>query len=262
MQPASLPARQFRSGLGPQRPLVAQGRYPGPARPYIANLYLHYTFDMWMRRNFPGIPFQRYADDTVCHCRSKAQADLLKAALERRFAECGLELHPEKTKTVYCKDDGRREDFPTTRCDFLGYTFRPRRVRRRRGRLFVGFNPGVSQKAAKAIRQEVRDWRLPRRTDRTLHDLSEMFTATIRGWVNYYGTFRKSALYPTLRQIDRALANWARRKYKRLRGHRRRADQRRRRIARHDPELFAHWQLLYGQACLRKRMREDTHVRF
>ena len=219
----------------------------GVVSPLIANLYLHYTFDTWMRRNFPDIPFERYADDAVCHCRSRAQADLLKAALERRFAECGLELHPEKTKTVYCKDDSRRGDFPTTKYDFLGYTFRPRRVRSRQGRLFVGFNPGVSQKAAKAIRQEVRGWRLPRRTDRTLHDLSEMYNAAIRGWVNYYGAYRKSALYPTLRHIDRALAKWARRKYKRLRGHGLRSDQWLRRIARRDPELFAHWQLLYGQ---------------
>lgn len=220
----------------------------GVVSPLLANLYLHYAFDAWMRRNYPHIPFERYADDSLCHCRTQEQAEQLKRALEQRFAECGLELHPQKTKIVYCKDDDRRQDHPDTGFDFLGYSFRPRRSKNRWGKYFVNFSPAVSNKAAKAIRQEVRRWKLPRRSDKTLDDLARMFNAKIRGWVNYYGVYYKSALYPTLRHIDRKLSLWATRKYKRLRRHKRRASQWLERIARRQKGLFAHWRLLYGQA--------------
>jgi RNA-directed DNA polymerase len=220
----------------------------GVVSPLLANLFLHYTFDAWMQRTYPQIPFERYADDALCHCRTREQAEDLKAALERRFAECRLELHPEKTKIVYCKDDDRPLEYPCTRFDFLGYTFRPRRSKNRWGKYFINFSPAISNKAAKAIRQEVRGWRLQLRSDKDLDDLARMFNAVIRGWVNYYGAFYKSALYPMLQHIDRKLARWATRKFKRLRRHRRRAEQWLRRIARRQPGLFAHWRLLYGQA--------------
>ena len=222
----------------------------GVASPLLANLFLHYAFDAWMGREFPSIPFERYADDIVCHCRSKAQADYLKAALQRRLAECGLELHPEKTKVVYCKDGDRTGTHPVTTFEFLGYAFQPRRSKNWKGEYFVNFSPAVSGKSAKAIRREVRSWKLPCRSDKSLTDLARMFNAAIRGWVNYYGAYYKSALYPTLRHIDRKLARWATRKYKRLRGHRRRAAHWLRRIARRDGGLFAHWRLLYGKGWL------------
>ena len=220
----------------------------GVVSPLLANLFLHYTFDAWMQRTYPQIPFERYADDALCHCRTQEEAEDLKVALERRFAECRLELHAEKTKIVYCKDDDRRLEYPCTRFDFLGYTFRPRRSKNRWGKYFINFSPAISNKAAKVIRQEVRGWRLQLRSDKDLDDLARMFNAVIRGWVNYYGAFYKSALYPTLQHIDRKLARWATRKFKRLRRHRRRAEQWLRRIARRQPGLFAHWRLLYGQA--------------
>lgn len=184
----------------------------------------------------------------VCHCRSEAQARYLRARLERRFAECRLELHPEKTQIVYCKDDNRAGDYPHTKFDFLGYTFRSRLARRVDGKFFVSFSPAISAKAAKAIRQEVRGWALQRRTNQSLHELSRAYDPAIRGWVSYYGAFRRSALAPTLRQIDRRLAWWAQRKYKRLRGHKRRAAHWLRRVARREPELFAHWRSMYGRA--------------
>ena len=218
----------------------------GVASPLLANLFLHYAFDAWMGREFPNIPFERYADDIVCHCRSEAQANYLKGALERRLAHCGLELHPEKTKVVYCKDGNRTGEHPVTAFDFLGYTFRARRSTTWKGKYFVNFSPAVSGKAAKAIRREVREWKLPCRSDKSLNDLAGMFNAAIRGWVNYYGAYYKSALYPILRHIDRKLVRWASRKYKRLRGHRRRAEHWLRRIARRDRGLFAHWRLRYG----------------
>ena len=218
----------------------------GVASPLLANLFLHYAFDAWMRREFPHIPFERYADDIVCHCRSEAQANHLKGAVQRRLAHCGLELHPEKTKVVYCKDGKRTGEYPVTSFDFLGYTFRARKSTTWQGRYFVNFSPAVSGKAAKAIRREVRGWKLPRRSDQSLDELAGMCNAAIRGWVNYYGAYYKSALYPSLRHIDRKLVKWATRKYKRLRGHRRRAEHWLRRIARREPGLFAHWQLRYG----------------
>jgi RNA-directed DNA polymerase len=175
----------------------------GVISPILSNLFLHYTFDIWMRRNHPAIPFERYADDVICHCRSEEQARTLRASLETRFAECGLTLHPDKTKVVYCKDDDRRGDYPDQKFDFLGYTFRPRLSRRRNG-FGVSFSPAVSGKALKSIRQTVRHWILHERSDKTLDDLARMFNNHIRGWINYYGRFYKSALYPVLRYIDRS----------------------------------------------------------
>ncbi|MGB5830731.1 MAG: group II intron reverse transcriptase/maturase [Thiohalocapsa sp.] len=220
----------------------------GVLSPLLANLFLHYAFDAWMQRHYPHIPFERYADDGLCHCRSLDEAQALKAALERRFAECQLELHPEKTKIVYCKDDDRRLGYSCTSFDFLGYTFRPRRSKNRRGKYFINVSPAISNRAAKAIRHEIRRWKLPLRSDKDLEDLARMFNAVIRGWINYYGAFYKSALYPTLQHLDRKLARWATRKFKRLRRHRRRAEQWLRRIARRQPGLFAHWRLIHRAA--------------
>ena len=183
----------------------------------------------------------------ICHCSNEEQAAALGVALENRFAECGLTLHPEKTKIVYCKDDDRRGDYPNQKFDFLGYTFRPRLARRRAGKIGVSFSPAVSNKALKAIRQTVRRWSLHERSDKSLDDLARMFNAHIRGWINYYGRFYPSALYPTLRHIDVILARWACRKFKALYRHRTRAIHWLERIARRQTRLFAHWSLLYGR---------------
>ena len=220
----------------------------GVISPLLANLFLHYAFDSWMARKFPVVAFERYADDAVCHCRSEAQAMALKRALEERMREVGLELHPAKTKIVYCKDADRRGDYAQTKFDFLGYTFRSRRSKNRWGKTFINFSPAISNKAAKLIRQTARRWRWQLRSDKSLEDLSRMFNPIIQGWINYYGRYYKSALYPTLRCLDRRLVRWATRKYKRLRRHRRRAEHWLRRIARKQPDLFAHWRLLHAAA--------------
>ncbi|MGA2468980.1 MAG: group II intron reverse transcriptase/maturase [Thermodesulfobacteriota bacterium] len=161
----------------------------GVISPLLANLFLHYAFDKWMQRNYPHIPFERYADDGICHCRSKAEAEGLRVAIEQRFAGCGLELNLQKTKMVYCKDDNRQEDYPEQKFDFLGYTFRPRRSKSRWGRFFVNFTPAISHKAAKSIRDTIRHWRLHRRTDRSLDELAQIINPVLRGWINYYGSF-------------------------------------------------------------------------
>lgn len=222
----------------------------GVISPLLANLFLHYVFDKWMQREYADVPFERYADDAVCHCRSQVQAQELMDDLGKRFAQCGLELHPKKTRIVYCKDADRRGNYADTSFDFLGFTFRPRLSKSRWCKTFVNFSPAMSNKAGKAIRQEIRSWALQNRSDKSLHDLAQMFNAKIRGWINYYGAFYKSALYPTLRQIDRKLALWLTRKHKRLRGHRRRASHWLERVARKETHVFAHWRLLWGQASM------------
>ena len=216
--------------------------------PLLCNLFLNYAFDRWMVEYHPTIPFERFADDILCHCGSEAQAEILKESLERRFAECGLELHPTKTKIVYCKDDDRRGTYPNEKFDYLGYTFRARRSKNRWGKYFVNFSPGVSNVATKAIREEIRNWQLRCRVDRWIDDLARMFNPIIRGWITYYGRYYKSALYPTLRYLNRCLARWAMAKYKRLKRHRRRAEHWIRRAFLRDPTLFAHWPVLRGVA--------------
>ena len=220
----------------------------GVVSPLISNLFLHYAFDRWMQKHYPDIPFERYADDGICHCKTLAQAQQLRAALEARFAECHLELHPQKTRVVYCKDDDRRGTYPDHSFDFLGYTFRPRRSKNRWGKFFISFTPAVSNAAAKAMRRTLRSWALPNRSDKSLEDLARMFNPVVQGWINYFASFYKSALYPTLRHLDLVLARWAARKYKKLRRHLRRARHWLARVAQTRPGLFAHWKLVQPTA--------------
>lgn len=219
---------------------VPQG---GVISPVLSNLFMHYVFDKWMEKNYPGVPFCRYADDGLAHHHNEAEAVKMREELQKRFRECGLEMHPLKTKIVYCKDTDRRGDYANTSFDFLGYTFRPRRSKNRNGKFFINFSPAMSNKAGKAIRQEVRSWRLHLRSDKSLTDLSRMFKSNIQGWINYYGRFYKSGMYPTLRYINRKLSLWATRKFKKKRRHRRRAEHWLGRIAKQQPRLFPHWKL-------------------
>jgi len=215
----------------------------GVISPVLANLFLHYVFDAWMRRNYSYNPWARYADDAVVHCRTRGEAEKLLEGLDERFGECRLELHPDKTRIVYCKDDDRQGEYPETKFDFLGYTFRPRRSKNRYGKFFINFTPAVSNKACKAMRQTIRHWYLHLKPDKELSDIAKMFNPVLRGWINYYGRFYKSALYTVLRHMNRALIHWARRKYKRLSTHRRRAERWLGKIAERDPNLFVHWRM-------------------
>ena len=209
--------------------------------PVLANIFLHYAFDAWMSREFPGVAFERYADDVIVHCRSERQADFVLAVIAERMAQVGLELHPDKTRVVYCKDSNRVGSHEHERFDFLGYTFCPRLAKSRRGEFFVSFCPAVSDDAAKAIRRTIKRWRLHLWCDQTLNDLAREINPIVRGWINYYGRFYRSELVLVLKGIDAYLARWAQRKYKRLR---RRPEGARRllaRVATRDPALFAHW---------------------
>jgi RNA-directed DNA polymerase len=175
--------------------------------------------------------------------QDREAAQEVRAAIALRIQECRLELHPEKTKIVYCKDDDRRETYAQEKFDFMGYTFRPRGSKSRKGKYFINFSPAISDKASKAIRRAIRKWKLPMRSDKSLDDLSRMFNPIIRGWIQYYGRFYRSGLYPLVHYLNRVLARWATRKYKKLRHHFRRAEQWITRISRRDLRLFAHWQI-------------------
>jgi RNA-directed DNA polymerase len=215
----------------------------GVVSPLLANLFLHYAFDAWMARTFPGVPWCRYADDGLVHCRTEQEAQAIMAELNARFAECGLQMHPDKTQIVYCKDGSRKGKYPNTKFDFLGYTFRPRVVKnRKRNSLFVSFTPAVSVKALKVMRQTTRRLNYRNRTELSLRDISRLHNPVVRGWVAYYGRFYPSALYPVFRHINKTLVAWAMRKYRRLKGHKTRASRFLEEVAVKQPYLFVHWQ--------------------
>jgi group II intron reverse transcriptase/maturase len=212
----------------------------GVISPLLANLFLHYAFDEWMKRCHPEVPFERYADDIICHCDSQAQAETLRAELAGRLAECGLQLHPEKTKIVHCADSHRPDQGRPCRFDFLGFTFKPRSAGGRGG-VFTTFSPAVSDKALTAMRQTVRSWSLSRRGSQSLGQLRAEIAPKVRGWVMYYGAYRPSTLYRALRVLDEHLVLWARRKYKRLQQHCNRAWEWLKGLQSREPRLFPHW---------------------
>jgi len=212
--------------------------------PLLSNLFMHYAFDEWLRRSYPHILFERYADDAVIHAKSFKEANRVLDAVRERLAACGLELHSEKTRIVYCKDSNRHGTYEHVTFDFLGFTFRPRRAKNRQGEYFTSFLPAVSTKAANSIRVTIRSWRLgARRNNQSLEDIAKFVNPHVRGWVNYYGRFYRAALTPVLICLERSLVYWAQRKYKRLRRRQRRASRWLGRIACQKPRLFVHWQL-------------------
>jgi RNA-directed DNA polymerase len=215
----------------------------GVVSPVMANLFMHYTFDVWMRRTFPDNPWCRYADDGLVHCRTEREAQAIRSALDARFGHCGLQLHPDKTKIVYCKDDARRRKYPNVQFDFLGYTFRPRLVKNStRNCLFVSFTPAVSKTATTAMRAKTRKMDYRNRTDLSLADISRLHNPILRGWLAYYGRYRKSAMYAVFRHFNMTLVAWAMKKYKRLTNHKVRAIRFLEKMCEKQPHLFVHWQ--------------------
>lgn len=214
----------------------------GVVSPVLANLFLHYAFDVWMTRTYPTTPWCRYADDGLVHCRTEHEAQAIKAALDARLLHCGLQLHPDKTKIVYCKDGQRKGMYPNTQFDFLGYTFRPRLVKnRKRNSMFVNFTPAVSKLALKSMRQTTRKSNVRNWTNLDLTDIARLHNPVLRGWLGYYGRFCRSAMYPVLRHFNMTLVAWAMKKFKRLRGHKIRASCFLKDIAEKQPYLFVHW---------------------
>ena len=214
----------------------------GVASPLLANLFMHYAFDEWMEQVHSNIPFERYADDILLHSKTEKQACFIRDKIEQRLRRCRLEIHPEKTQIVYCKDELRSNEYPRTQFDFLGYTFRPRLNRTRQGKLFVNFSPAISDPAKNSIRDTIKRWRLHLWSSASLTSIAEEINPVIRGWIHYYGRYIRSETRSPLQQIDGYLMRWARGKYKRLRQHPRRASAWVANIRTRDPQLFAHWE--------------------
>lgn len=208
--------------------------------PVLANLFLHYAFDMWMARTFPTVQFERYVDDAVVHCTSRAQAQHVAAAIGARMEQVGLRLHPDKTRIVYCQDGNRRASYEHTEFTFLGFTFRQRSAKDRQRRTFNGFLPAISKAALKRISEQVRSWRLHMRMHLTFGQLARWINPIVRGWMQYYGAFYRSALHPLLTRINTYLVRWIRKKYKRLQGQKA-AIRCWLGITERHPRLFAHW---------------------
>ncbi|WP_028306901.1 group II intron reverse transcriptase/maturase [Desulfitibacter alkalitolerans] len=215
----------------------------GVISPILANLFMHYAFDKWMKINYPNNPWARYADDGVVHCSTLEETENILETLTARFKNIGLELHPDKTRIVYCKDDNRKGSHTQEKFDFLGYTFRSRLAKNRRGEYFITFSPAISNKASKAIKQNVRNMNLQFRTNREINDLADLLNPKIRGWINYYGSFCKSELTPVLKYINKTLQKWVRRKYKNINGSKARARRWLIKVAEAVPQLFVHWKL-------------------
>jgi RNA-directed DNA polymerase len=211
--------------------------------PLLANLFLHYTFDAWIRRAIPGIPFCRYADDGLLHCRSRYQAEYVMRCISERFRQCGLEIHPDKSSIVYCKDSNRTEDYPRISFDFLGYTFRPRRCVNPKGQVHTNFLPAISRDSIKEINRRIRNWRIQLKNENTLLDFSRIFNPILRGWYAYFGRFYPSALGSIWNNINRYLIRWVCRKFKRFFRQKRRARRFLDRFARAHRDSFIHWRL-------------------
>ncbi|MGS2742302.1 group II intron reverse transcriptase/maturase [Halomonas sp. LS-001] len=213
----------------------------GVISPLLANLFLHYTFDRWISQHFPAIEWCRYADDGLLHCSTQRQARFLLHSLHERFRECGLELHTEKTKIVYCQDHRRASNHTHTSFDFLGYTFKKRVVKGRSGELFLGFCPGISRPSIQGIIEKVRKWRIGQRTDLSITDIAGFINPYLHGWWNYYGRYYRSLMYRVARYVNQRLVRWAMRKFKHLRGRKKKTIATLERLVKVRPKLFAHW---------------------
>jgi len=213
----------------------------GVVSPILMNLFMHYAFDCWMQRTYPHCPFARYADDAVIHCRSQKQAQAVMQSIASRLEECGLTMHPEKSKIVYCRHSRRTGTYSNVQFTFLGFTFRPRKALSKQHRPFTSFLPGASDEALKRMRQTVRGWKLHRQTSVELADLAQQYNPMIRGWWKYYGAFYQTAMRGLSRYIDEKLRQWARRKYKTLLTHKRRSAEWLSKMKEVCPQMFSHW---------------------
>ena len=213
----------------------------GVISPVLANLFLHYAIDTWLTREHPKNPWARYADDGVIHCRTELEAKRILQELSDRLKECGLEMHPEKSRIVYCKSDRFKGEYENTSFDFLGYTFRTRRAKNKQGDFFNTFTPAVSKDSAKAFREKIRA--LVKGTyDIGLDKLAELLNPVIRGWMNYFMVYRPSEARREIDYVNHVLVRWVRKKYKIIKRSWGRAWRMLLRLAQATPPLFHHWQ--------------------
>jgi group II intron reverse transcriptase/maturase len=215
----------------------------GVISPLLANLFMHYAFDVWMKRTFPGCPFERYADDAVIHCRSEQGAQGLLKRLDQRMRECKLELHPEKTRIIYCKDSNRNRTHLNTSFDFLGYNFRGRMTRTKSGKFRVGFVPAVSRKSQKAFRDKVKALRIHRQVGVDIESIAKELNPIVGGWLNYFSAFYKSEVAYSMACLNKRLYKWVRRKFGGNRMSKTEAWKWLMAEARKNLGLFAHWKV-------------------
>lgn len=232
------PALETDGGVVEREKGTPQG---GVISPLLANLYLHYAFDMWMKRNHSNIPFERYADDVIIHCKTEKQAELVKNMIERRLRKCKLELHPGKTKIVYCKDSSRKRGYKNIKFDFLSYTFRPRLARNHKGVMFTSFCPAVSNKAKKGLKDKIRSLKIRKKEGLEIKDIAELMNPIVRGWKNYFTCYYKTETRNTLAYLDDVIIRWIKSKYKRFKRSHTRASKWLKEIAKRNPKLFSHW---------------------
>ena len=235
----------FQIETGERIPRTAGTPQGGVISPILAKLFMHYAFDLWLTRNHGNKPFERYADDTVVHCRTEQEAKQLLAEIDGRLKECKLELHPTKTKIVYCQDKERQKQHPNTAFDFLGHTFRKVLIKDRLGRLQMNFIATVSKNAGQALKDKVKSLKIHKRTGSKIEMIAKQLNPILRGWMNYFGKFNRSAMKRTLDCVQRRLIKWAMCKFKRFRKHRRRAEEWLLQVRKRKPYMFAHW-ALYG----------------
>jgi len=217
---------------------VPQG---GIVSPLLMNLFLHYVFDKWVEKHYPFVEFARYADDAVVHCRSLHLAKRIRKDLEQRFKECKLELHPKKTKIVYCFDDKRKGEYKERSFDFLGYTFRPRRAKRKTGEIVICFSPAVSKSAIKSMRAKLRSINIRQWENTSLEEVSKQLNPILRGWQKYYCKFYASAIRPVYISANKQLVRWAKHKYKNLRTTSQGIEWLIK-VSKANPKLFVHWE--------------------
>ena len=219
----------------------------GVISPLLANLFLHYAMDKWLEQNHPNVEYVRYADDAILHCKTKTEAEQTLAALDERMKACGLELHPEKTKQVYCRDYRRQNTYETVKFDFLGYSFQPRSTKSKQtGKLFLGFDCAISISSKKRIADKLEDLKIDRLNFKSIVGVALYLEPFIRGWINYYGKYRITELNPVFLLLRQRLVWWARKRYKRYKTNMVKAYRWLDRVQKQFPNLFYQWR--YGFA--------------
>lgn len=214
----------------------------GVISPLLANLFLHYAFDKWLERTDKNVVFTRYADDVILHCNTKAHAEKVLNLVHQRMASVGLELHPQKTKIVYCRDYRRKEKYPTIKFDFLGYSFQPRTAfSKKKRKLFLGYDCAISIGSRKRIADKLEELGVNKLTFKSIVGVAQYLNPIIRGWVRYYGKFKMYELTKVFRLLSKRLVWWARKRYKRYKTSISKGYQWLAEVRKQYPTLFYHW---------------------
>ena len=218
----------------------------GVVSPLLANLFLHYAFDMWITRQHPAISFERYADDVIVHCNTREEAEVILFQITGRMTQCQLELHPLKTKIVYCKDFKRKDKHEHVQFDFLGFSFQPRStILKRSGSIRTQFDLAISRASQKKIVEEVNSFRIHRWSNGTIEEIADELYSKLQGWINYYGKFRKWEFLNIFRRLSYRLMRWVQNRYKILGVNE--AYEWLRLYQKEHPNLFVHWRVGFKQ---------------